>query len=100
MPEIGTSGLMSEDGKRSVATWPKPPRLSSTLLRHAIGDLFLTRCATREWSLRRGRASHSATRQTTRHIALAGPARLRTTVAAPAPEPVGLLMVSWSPEIV
>ena len=31
MPEIGTSGLMSEDGKRSVATWPKPPRLSSTL---------------------------------------------------------------------
>ena len=35
MPEIGTSGLMSEDGKRSVATWPKPPRLSSTLLRQA-----------------------------------------------------------------
>ena len=32
--------------------------------------------------LARGRASHSATRQTTRHIALA--ARLRTTVAAPA----------------
>src|SRR5262249_47896740 len=32
MPEIGTSGLMSEDRKRSVATWPKPPRLSSTLL--------------------------------------------------------------------
>jgi hypothetical protein len=31
MPEIGTSGLMSEDRKRSVATWPKPPRLSSTL---------------------------------------------------------------------
>src|SRR5215472_10550929 len=32
MPEIGTSGLTSEDRKRSVATWPKPPRLSSTLL--------------------------------------------------------------------
>src|SRR5262245_41572985 len=31
MPEIGTSGLMSEDRKRSVATWSKPPRLSSTL---------------------------------------------------------------------
>ena len=31
MPEIGTSGSMSEDGKRSVATWPKLPRPSSTL---------------------------------------------------------------------
>src|SRR4029434_51473 len=31
MPEIGTSGLMSEDRKRSVAIWPKPPRLSSHL---------------------------------------------------------------------
>jgi hypothetical protein len=31
MPEIGTSGSMSEDGKRSVAEWPKPPHLSSTL---------------------------------------------------------------------
>src|SRR5262249_35390651 len=31
MPEIGTSGSMSEDGKRSVAKWPKLPRLSSTL---------------------------------------------------------------------
>jgi hypothetical protein len=36
----------------------------------------------------------------TRHIALPGPARLRMTVAAPPPEAVGLLMVSWSPEIV
>ena len=26
MPEIGTSGLMSGDGKRSVAEWPKLPR--------------------------------------------------------------------------
>jgi hypothetical protein len=31
MPEIGTSGSMSEDGKRGVAKWPKLPRLSSTL---------------------------------------------------------------------
>ena len=33
MPEIGTSGLMSGERKRSVAAWPKLPRLSSTLLR-------------------------------------------------------------------
>src|SRR5664280_632673 len=31
MPEIGTSGSMSGDGKRSVAEWPKLPRPSSTL---------------------------------------------------------------------
>jgi hypothetical protein len=31
MPEIGTSGLMSGDGKRGVAEWPKLPRPSSTL---------------------------------------------------------------------
>ena len=31
MREIRTSGLMSGDGKRSVAAWPKPPRPSSTL---------------------------------------------------------------------
>jgi hypothetical protein len=31
MPEIGMSGSMSEDGKRSVAKRPKLPRLSSTL---------------------------------------------------------------------
>jgi hypothetical protein len=31
MPEIGTSGSMSGDGKRSVAAWPKLPRPSSTL---------------------------------------------------------------------
>jgi hypothetical protein len=31
MLEIGTSGLMSGDGKRSVAAWPKLPRPSSTL---------------------------------------------------------------------
>src|SRR5262245_35072186 len=41
MPEIGTSGSMSEDGKRSVAEWPKLPRLSSTLPHFAdsIGHL-------------------------------------------------------------
>jgi hypothetical protein len=32
MPEIGPSGLMSGDGKRSMATWLKQPRPSSTLL--------------------------------------------------------------------
>src|SRR6202165_2528594 len=31
MPEIGTSGSMSGDGKRSGAEWPKLPRPSSTL---------------------------------------------------------------------
>src|SRR5215211_3163238 len=31
MPEIGTSGSMSGDGKRSDAEWPKLPRPSSTL---------------------------------------------------------------------
>ena len=31
MPENGTSGSMSGDGKRSVAAWPKLPRSSSTL---------------------------------------------------------------------
>src|SRR5215204_1105768 len=31
MPEIGTSGSMSGDGKRSGAEWSKLPRPSSTL---------------------------------------------------------------------
>jgi len=31
MREICMSGLMSGEGKRSVAAWPKPPRPSSTL---------------------------------------------------------------------
>ena len=31
MPEIGTSGSMSGDRKRSVAEWPKLPRPSSAL---------------------------------------------------------------------
>jgi hypothetical protein len=34
MPEIGTSGSMSGDGKRGVAEWPKLPRPSSTLPEH------------------------------------------------------------------
>ncbi len=33
MREIRTSGSMSGERKRSDAAWPKPPRLSSTLLR-------------------------------------------------------------------
>src|SRR5215208_3558237 len=43
MREIRTSGLMSGDGKRGVATRPKPPRPSSTLQvvgrkRHVLTD--------------------------------------------------------------
>jgi hypothetical protein len=37
MPEIGTSGSMSGDGKRSVAAWPKLPRPSSTLPKRRTG---------------------------------------------------------------
>ena len=37
MREIRTSGSMSGEGKRSHATWPKPPRPSSTLLRRHLG---------------------------------------------------------------
>jgi hypothetical protein len=39
MPEIGTSGSMSGDGKRGVAEWPKLPRPSSTLPKLPIWDL-------------------------------------------------------------
>jgi transposase len=40
MREIRTSGLMSGEGKRSVAAsaWPKPPRPSSTLLKRGKTD--------------------------------------------------------------
>src|SRR5262245_8660876 len=39
MPEIGTFSLMSGDGKRAVAAWPKLPRPSSTLpARTSAGD--------------------------------------------------------------
>src|ERR1700730_7340208 len=38
MREIRTSGLMSGEGKRSVAAWPQPPRPSSTLLRRQKND--------------------------------------------------------------
>ena len=52
MPEIGPSGLMSGDGKRSVATWLKQPRPSSTLpqqrttvsRQHEITLLTLAEC--------------------------------------------------------
>jgi len=40
MPEIGTSGSMSGDGKRGVAEWPKLPRPSSTLPMR-----YLVRCS-------------------------------------------------------
>src|ERR1700730_7641096 len=38
MREIRTSGLMSGEGKRSGAAWPKPPRPSSTLLKRGKND--------------------------------------------------------------
>jgi transposase len=38
MREIRTSGLMSGEGKRSGAAWPKPPRPSSTLLKAQKND--------------------------------------------------------------
>ena len=43
MPEIGTSGSMSGDGKRSAAAWPKLPRPSSTLPRTGRNCLCRTR---------------------------------------------------------
>ena len=42
MPEIGTSGSMSGDGKRSVAEWPKLPRPSSTLPSQLVTRQHLT----------------------------------------------------------
>ena len=39
MREIRPSGSMSGDGKRSVAAWPKLPRLSSTLPKKASRHL-------------------------------------------------------------
>ena len=39
MPEIGTSGSMSGDGKRSVAEWLKLPRPSSTLPNRPEADI-------------------------------------------------------------
>ena len=38
MREIRTSGSMSGERKRSDAVWPKPPRLSSTLLESYLVD--------------------------------------------------------------
>ena len=42
MPEIGTSGSMSGDGKRSAAAWPKLPRPSSTLPSRQISSREFT----------------------------------------------------------
>jgi hypothetical protein len=39
MPQLGTSGSMSGDGKRSVAEWPKLPRPSSTLPKPTSSDV-------------------------------------------------------------
>src|ERR1700694_4317837 len=64
MPENGTSGSMSGDGKRSGAEWPKLPRPSSTLPRRTslagspprpvLGvmhlDRYLTILLTRAWN--------------------------------------------------
>ena len=41
MPEIGTSGSMSGDGKRSAAAWPKLPRPSSNYSSRTSGDVRL-----------------------------------------------------------
>ena len=53
MPEIGTSGSMSGDGKRGVAAWPKLPRPSSTLPeetpRHAGQCLLIGEQRTQTW---------------------------------------------------
>jgi hypothetical protein len=40
MPEIGMSGSMSGDGKRSVAAWPERPRPSSTLPSRRFAAIF------------------------------------------------------------
>ncbi len=44
MREIRTSGSMSGEGKRSHATWPKPPRPSSTLLSGSHSNRILAHC--------------------------------------------------------
>jgi hypothetical protein len=49
MPEIGTSGSMSGDGKRSVAEWPKLPRPSSTLPCPSLGSVNESETATNYW---------------------------------------------------
>ena len=49
MLEIGTSGLMSGEGRRGDAEWPKPPRPSSTLqaINHDTGELIDWECGDR-----------------------------------------------------
>ena len=58
MPENGTSGLMSGERKRSVAAWPKLPRLSSTLRAHAGYSTYLA--ATTVFGASVGRLASSA----------------------------------------
>ena len=53
MPENGTSGSMSGDGKRSVAAWPKLPRPSSTLPKRTF-------YACRRMSVLGGKSGHAA----------------------------------------
>ena len=45
MPEIGTSGLMSGDGKQGDAGWPKPLRPPSTLPHRMTRDAGGAQCA-------------------------------------------------------
>jgi hypothetical protein len=83
MPEIGTSGLMSGERKRSVAVRPKSPRLSSTLLQnswapHLERDFCEPRTAVR---LRRA----GVTRQVTSWFFLAEGFDERLGIAATAP---------------
>ena len=54
MPEIGTSGSMSGDEKRSDATWPQRPRSSSTLPKQ-------TRCDVRHETVIGGKADVTPT---------------------------------------
>jgi hypothetical protein len=57
MLELGTSGLMSGEGKRGVAVWPKLPRLFSTLLLGAANEWFMFRRGERPCSAARSRQS-------------------------------------------
>src|SRR5215472_5260551 len=57
MPEIGTSGSTSGDGKRRVAAWPKRPRPSSTLPKRTYRDDLLLVRFRGEADMHRGSAS-------------------------------------------
>jgi hypothetical protein len=76
MPEFGTSGLMSGEGKRGDAAWPKPPRLSSTLP-ESLHDLV--RLRTRLFALMQAHdlvASYQETRETVGFFELRGQRRI------------------------